>query len=223
MRPDLRVLVVDDDFRVAGLHAKVVDTMAGLTTVGSTRTLAEARKLVAAGPVDLALVDVYLPDGSGLDLVRELRCDAFILGAADDAASVRSGLAAGALHYLIKPFTTTELAHRLAAYCAYRRILAAPTLRQDDVDAALGALRSGRTSTTRPEAVSVTENRIVAVLSTADRPLPADDIAAEVGVSVPTARRYLADLVRAGTVSMHLQYGSTGRPRQLYAAGTVTG
>ena len=92
MRPDLRVLVVDDDFRVAGLHAKVVDTMAGLTTVGSTRTLAEARKLVAAGPVDLALVDVYLPDGSGLDLVRELRCDAFILGAADDAAI---GLARG--------------------------------------------------------------------------------------------------------------------------------
>ena len=54
--------------------------------------------------MDLALVDVYLPDGSGVDFVRELRCDSFILSAATEAETIRAAVAAGALSYLVKPF-----------------------------------------------------------------------------------------------------------------------
>ncbi|AUN39905.1 Transcriptional regulatory protein CitT (plasmid) [Tsukamurella tyrosinosolvens] len=216
MPDDLRILVVDDDFRVAAMHAKIVDAMVGLTTAGSARTLSEARAILERDRVDLALVDVYLPDGSGIDLVREMRCDAFILGAADDAASVRAGLAAGALQYLIKPFATTELARRLGAYTAYRRILGTGEVTQDQVDAAASVLRSERPAPRRDEGGSVTERRIVEALRTADGPMLADDIAGEVGVSPATARRYLAELVRDGTLTMALQYGATGRPRQRY-------
>ncbi|OKH80790.1 response regulator receiver protein [Mycobacterium sp. ST-F2] len=221
MAHDLRVLVVDDDFRVAALHASVVDTMAGLVTVGSARTIAEAEAIVARAdaakaPVDLALVDVYLPDGSGIDLVRRLRCDSFILGAADEAANVRAGFAAGALQYLIKPFPNTELARRLAAYAAYRRILHGSHVTQEQVDSAAAVLRSERPAAKRDDA-SLTERRIVAALREAGEPLLADDIAQRVGIAPATARRYLADLVRAGTLTMALQYGSTGRPRQRYA------
>lgn len=217
MPDDVRILVVDDDFRVAALHAKIVDTMVGLTTVGSARTVAEARAILEREHVDLALVDVYLPDGSGIDLVREMRCDAFILGAADDAVSVRAGLAAGALQYLIKPFPATELARRLGAYTAYRRILDGAEVTQDQVDAAASVLRSERPAPRRDESGSVTERRIVEALRRSGEPMLADDIAADVGVSPATARRYLAELVREGTLTMALQYGATGRPRQRYA------
>lgn len=215
--PNIRVLVVDDDFRIAAMHAKIVDTMAGLETVGSARTLAEARSIADAQSPDLALVDVYLPDGSGIDFVRELQCDAFILGAADDSASVRAGFAAGALHYLIKPFATTELARRLGAYATYRRILDSGEVAQEQVDEAMSALRSERPSTRRDEGGSVTERRIVEALGSASEPMLADEIAGQVGVSSATARRYLAELVRDGTLTMALQYGTTGRPRQRYA------
>ncbi|MET9325638.1 response regulator [Tsukamurella sp. NPDC003166] len=217
MPRDLRILVVDDDFRVAGLHATIVDTMVGLATVGSARTLSEARAILERERIDLALVDVYLPDGSGIDLVREMRCDAFILGAADDAASVRAGFAAGALQYLIKPFPATELARRLGAYTAYRRILTGAEVTQDQVDAAASVLRSDRPAPRRDDGGSVTERRIVEALRAASGPLLADDIAGQVGISPATARRYLADLVRDGTLTMALQYGATGRPRQRYA------
>ncbi|NKY17714.1 response regulator [Tsukamurella spumae] len=217
MPRDLRILVVDEDFRVAALHAKIVDTMVGLTTVGSARTLSEARAILERERIDLALVDVYLPDGSGIDLVREMRCDAFILGAADDAAGVRAGFAAGALQYLIKPFPATELARRLGAYTAYRRILDGPEVTQDQVDAAASVLRSDRPAPRRDDGGSVTERRIVEALRAAEGPLLADDIAGQVGISPATARRYLADLVRDGTLTMALQYGATGRPRQRYA------
>ncbi|NMD55523.1 MULTISPECIES: response regulator [Tsukamurella] len=217
MSDDVRILVVDDDFRVAALHAKIVDTMVGLTTVGSARTVSEARAILERERVDLALVDVYLPDGSGIDLVRELRCDAFILGAADDAASVRAGLAAGALQYLIKPFPATELARRLGAYTAYRRILGSAEVTQEQVDAASSVLRSERPAPRRDDGGSVTERRIVEALRGSGEPMLADDIASDVGVSPATARRYLAELVRDGTLTMALQYGTTGRPRQRYA------
>ncbi|MDF0529642.1 response regulator [Tsukamurella sp. 8F] len=216
MARELSVLVVDDDFRVAALHAGVVDAMSGLTTVATARTLSEARRALAERDIDLALVDVFLPDGSGIDLVREMRCDAFILGAANDSATVRAGLAAGALSYLIKPFTNTELARRLAAYTAYRRITSSAQLTQAEVDTAVSVLRSEAPAAKRDDGGSVTEQRIVATLGDADGPLLADEIAERVGVSAATARRYLADLARSGTLTMELQYGATGRPRQRY-------
>ena len=79
---ELKVLVVDDDFRVANMHAGIVNALPGFTVTTTATTLAAAHK---AEPVDLALVDVYLPDGSGVDFVRELRCDSMVLSAATDA------------------------------------------------------------------------------------------------------------------------------------------
>ena len=134
----LTVLVVDDDFRVANMHAGIVNALPGFAVTATVNTLAGARK---ADAVDLALVDVYLPDGSGIDFVRELNCDSMMLTAATEAATIRAAIAAGALSYLVKPFAPTELAARLAGYARYRRILAAPNLGAGEVDAALDALR----------------------------------------------------------------------------------
>ncbi len=95
---ELTVLVVDDDFRVANMHAGIVNALPGFTVTRTATTLAAARK---ADPVDLALVDVYLPDGSGVDFVRELRCDSMVLSAATDAPTIRAAIAAGALSYIV--------------------------------------------------------------------------------------------------------------------------
>ena len=89
---ELTVLVVDDDFRVANMHAGIVNALPGFSVTTTVTTLAAARKV---GPVDLALVDVYLPDGSGVDFVRELQCDSMVLSAATDAPTIRAAIAAG--------------------------------------------------------------------------------------------------------------------------------
>ena len=87
---DLRVLVVEDDFRVANMHAGIIDALPGFSVSEVVNTLAAARN---AEPVDLALVDVYLPDGSGIDFVRELRCDSIVLSAATEADTIRAAMA----------------------------------------------------------------------------------------------------------------------------------
>ncbi|QNG17668.1 response regulator [Rhodococcus triatomae] len=213
---ELAVLVVDDDFRVAELHAGTASAVIGFRVVATVGTLDAARAAVEEHAVDLALVDVYLPDGSGIDFVRELRCDAFVLGAATEGRAVRDAMAAGALVYLVKPFTNTELARRLGAYAHYRRIVDAAELDQGRIDSAVAALRSAPPREASPQQ-SVTRRKIVDLLARAPEPLSAAEVAAAIGISRATAQRYLAALVAKGRLRMQLRYGSTGRPEQEYA------
>ena len=167
-RPELTVLVVDDDFRVANMHAGIVNALPGFTVTATANTLAAARE---AESVDLALVDVYLPDGSGVDFVRELRCDSIVLSAATEADTIRAAVAAGALSYLVKPFVPADLAARLAGYARYRKILSGPNLGAHDVDAALDALRPKvAAQQSSAAAASPTKQLVLQALRAADRP-----------------------------------------------------
>lgn len=214
--PDLTVLVVDDDFRVAHMHAGIVEAMPGFTVVGTANTLAAARKVA---PVDLALVDVYLPDGSGIDLVRELHGDAMVLSAATEAETVRAAMAAGALSYLVKPFAPTDLAARLSGYARYRRILTGRNLSQEEIDAALDALRPRvAPQQSLSVAASPTKDLVLEALATADAPMSAAEVAAAIGVSRATAQRYLANMATTDEVKVGLRYGTTGRPEQEFTA-----
>ena len=213
---DLKVLVVEDDFRVANMHAAIIDALPGFTVSDTANTLAAARR---AEPVDLALVDVYLPDGSGIDLVRELRCDSIVLSAATEADTIRAAMTAGALSYLVKPFAPTELAARLSGYARYRRILGGNNLGQGDVDAALDALRPRIAAQVSPAvSISPTKDLVLQALASADGPMSAAEVAAEIGVSRATAQRYLAGLATSDEVKVGLRYGSTGRPEQEFVA-----
>ncbi len=209
---DLTVLVVDDDFRVAEMHAGIVEAMAGFTVTCKANTVAAARQ---AGPVDLALVDIYLPDGSGLDLLRELRCEKIVLSAATEAETIRAAISAGALSYLVKPFAPAELAARLAGYARYRRILSGSNLGPGEIDSALDALRPRAAAPLAPAAAaSPTKQLVLQALTKNDAPLSAAEVAAEIGVSRATAQRYLAGLVSTNEVKVGLRYGTTGRPEQ---------
>ena len=211
---ELSVLVVDDDFRVAHLHAGIVNAIPGFTVTATASTLADARKAAAAAAIDLALVDVYLPDGSGLSLIRELHCDTMVLTAAAEADTIRSALSAGALSYLVKPFTHADLAARLAGYARYRRILARPNLGAHDVDAALEALRPRAATPQTAVASSPTKRLVLQALRASPTAMSSGEVATAVGISRATAQRYLATLATTGEVTMRLRYGTTGRPEQ---------
>nr|WP_040806984.1 response regulator [Nocardia concava] len=219
---ELSVLVVDDDFRVANMHAGIVAALPGFAVAATVNSLAGARAAIAGAQVDLALVDVYLPDGSGIELVREVRFDAMMLTAATESETVRAALAAGALGYLVKPFDHAVLAARLAGYARYRRILAAPEVTAGDVDAALAALRpavvAAASAAGAVAAASPTKDLVLQAVQAADAPMSAAQVSAAIGISRATAQRYLATLVGAGDLRMQLRYGSTGRPEQEYSA-----
>ena len=216
LHTDLRVLVVDDDFHVARLHCQAVAETPGFAALPAAGSAKAARAAIAAERPDLVLLDVYLPDTSGLDLLRELDCDVFMLSAASDGATVRRALRRGALSYLIKPFPTERLSELLQAYARYRNVLDETTvLDQETIERALRILHAGDVGA--PRTRSATEQTVLDALAGATEEMSALDVAQRVGVSRATAQRYLAGLAGSGLARVQLQYGVTGRPEHRYS------
>lgn len=210
---DIRVLIIDDDFRVAGVHRDIVTGVRGFAALEPVRTAADALAAVRAEAPDLILADVYLPDGDGIEVVRACGVDAFVLSAATDARTVRRAFRAGALAYLVKPFEARTLADRLDRYARYRNLLSdtAP-LTQKQIDRAATALRGA------PEQASLsrsaTERTILGALT--DGEASASEVADRSGISRATAQRHLTALASRGLVEISLRYGTTGRPEHRF-------
>lgn len=224
-----RVLVVDDDFAVAALHRGFVEFHGGFTVAGVAHDGAEALRLVEETEPDLVLLDVYLPDMSGLEVLQRLRAarperpvDVIAITAARELDTVRSAMAGGVLHYLVKPFTAQVLRERLDDYLRHRAEILRSEARetaldQDQVDRLLAAPRRSRTAATLPKGLSPTTMEAVRdALAEHDGSASAQEIADRVGVSRVSARRYLEHLVTEERARVAPRYGATGRPENRY-------
>jgi response regulator of citrate/malate metabolism len=217
----IRVLVVDDDFMVAKVHRGFVERTGGFEVVGEARTGAEALRMVAELRPDLVLLDIYLPDMSGLDVLQALRedpyeVDVLAVTAARDVETLRTAMRGGVVHYLIKPFGFEALRDRLQRYAAaHGRLSATKEVAQDDVDRLFSTMRTGSVrlpkGLTRETAVLIEE-----VLSGADGDLSAAECAELAGLSRVSARRYLEHFVDTGRAEVTLRYGTAGRPERRY-------
>ncbi|HLI42215.1 MAG TPA: response regulator [Streptosporangiaceae bacterium] len=219
----IRTVVVDDDFRVAAIHAAYVGKVDGFEVIGTAHTAAEAMQLVDRLCPDLLLLDLYLPDEHGLELVARLRrddhppVDVIVITAAKDADSVRAAIQGGALHYLLKPFGFPVLRDKLLSYAQMRaRLGEIRHVDQRNVDRVFGALRA-------PDQLSGAKGRSVhtleaveKLLAQADRDMSAAEVAEQAGMSRATAQRYLSHLHEIGRVDIRLRYGSGGRPEHGY-------
>ncbi|NQX34659.1 response regulator [Herbiconiux sp. VKM Ac-2851] len=213
---ELRVVIVDDDFHVARLHTRIVEATGGYTVVATAGSVTEARTAIEAARPELLLADIYLPDGSGLDLVRGYDLDAIVLSAAVTAAAVRTSFQRGAFAYLVKPFADEALAEVLRGYTRYRNLLdAQPELDQETIDRARRVLH-GSASRDAAARRSPTEQSVLETLAQSPDALSAPVVAAQLGISRATAQRYLSALAHDGQLLVELRYGSTGRPEHRY-------
>jgi two-component system CitB family response regulator len=223
----LRVLVVDDDFAVARIHRGFVEAHPSYTVVGEAHTAQDALDQIESLTPDVVLLDVYLPDFSGLEVLSRLRHDrarsleVIAVTAARDLASVREARANGVRHYLVKPFTANALRERLDEIVNHQRTLrrsGAGALDQRTVDEVITAGTPVR-RTLPPKGLSAaTLDRVGGTLAAARRDLSASEVAELIGMSRVGARRYLEHLVTSGRAVVAPRYGSTGRPEHRYRA-----
>ncbi|MEU6114717.1 response regulator [Streptomyces sp. NPDC047117] len=216
----IRVLVVEDDPVAADAHALYVGRVAGFTVSGTVHTAAAARRHLDHHPVDLLLLDLFLPDGHGLQLVRTLRAaghtaDIFAVTSARDLTVVREGVSLGIVQYVLKPFTFSTLRDRLTRYAVFRAS-AGEAAGQDEVDRAIGALRAPQPATLPKGLTRATLRAVTDALRAAPEGLSAGAAAETVGISRITARRYLEHLATTGRAARSPQYGHVGRPELRY-------
>ncbi len=220
----IRTLVVDDDYRVADLHCAYVERVPGFAVAGRVHTGAAALEAVDSLRPDLLLLDFYLPDLPGLEVLSRLReedhppVDVIAITAARDVESLRGAMRGGVVYYLIKPFRLAMLEAKLLAYAsAHARLSRLGEADQGEVDRIFGTLRVAPRGAALPKGLSdATLELVVQVLRTARSGLAAADVADLAGLSRVTARRYLDHLCSLGSAELTMRYGGPGRPEHRY-------
>lgn len=244
-------LVVDDDREVAGIHTGFLLAHGAFDVVGAAHTGAQALELADRLRPRLVLLDIHLPDMTGIDVLRALRnrpgepLDVIAITAARELETVRAAVAGGVLHYLVKPFNAAVLNERLDSYVAYRQSLASHdadggALDQGRIDQLLRATPSqgpalaalsdavpGATTLVPPKGLSApTLDAVVLDLRAHGGGTSASEVAERLGMARVSARRYLEFLVARKQARIVPQYGSAGRPEKFYVwtdTGTAGG
>nr|WSW66714.1 response regulator [Streptomyces sp. NBC_00995] len=216
----IQVLVVEDDPVAADAHELYVNRVPDFRVAAVAHTRAEAVRALDRVPVDLLLLDLYLPDGHGLQLLRALRAaghgaDVIAVTSARDLAVVREGVSLGVVQYVLKPFTFATLRDRLVRYAEFRAA-AGEASGQDEVDRALATLRTPEPARLPKGLSGPTLEAVTRVLRAAPDGVTAAAAGVELGISRITARRYLEHLVAAGRAVRSPQYGQIGRPELHY-------
>ena len=221
----IRVLIVDDDFMVAKVHAGFIATLDGFEAVGTASTGAQALAEIDRLRPDLVLLDVYLPDMTGLEVLRRLRAggssvDVIVISAARDVDSIRSALHGGVLHYLVKPFDRRTFEARLRDYAALRgEIEELDEAGQRDVDRMFGLSRGpAPTPVQTPKGITPETLELVrqALAAAGSDGLSATECSARTGLARVSARRYLEQLVAGNQADVRQRYGTAGRPERRF-------
>ncbi len=218
-----RVLIVEDDVAIAQLHNKYLDKIEGFEVVGIATSQAEAEMQLDVLKPDLVLLDVYLPDGTGLDIIQRMRgqndsCDVILITAAREVETLQQAMRGGVVDYLLKPVIFPRLEAALSKYRIRQAELGKlADLDQSLVDKMMKANIGDEPKQYRlPKGIdSVTLDKI-RYLFQMPTSLTADEAGEKIGASRTTARRYLEYLISTGELLADLKYGTVGRPERSY-------
>lgn len=148
-----RIVIAEDDRRIAEIQQRFIEKIPGFVVEGIALTLDEARDLTEILQPDLILLDIHFPEGTGLELLQELRgrnqeTDVILVTAAKEASTLQSALRGGVFDYILKPLVFDRLQAALQNYSRHRQQLEALVqqdshLAQQDVDLLLPRNESG--------------------------------------------------------------------------------
>ncbi|KNC89114.1 two-component system response regulator DcuR [Trabulsiella odontotermitis] len=221
------VFIVEDDAMVAELNRCYVAQVPGFQCTGTASTLGEARERIndPTVAIDLILLDVWLRQENGLDLLPVLRAsgrtaDVIMISSASDAPTIQKSLHYGVVDYLIKPFKFPRFEEALTAWKTKEtQFRAQKQYAQADIDRLLhGVAPDAAESHTLPKGLTLPTLRTLCqwIDAHADLEFSTDDLSTAVGISRVSCRKYLIWLAQINVLFTRIQYGTTGRPVYRY-------
>jgi len=214
----IRVLIVEDDLMVAHINKKYTEAVKGFTIIGVAHTGKAALEFLKLNAVDLIILDLYLPQISGMEALDTLRgegydADVIVITAADDSKTVSEVLRRGVIAYIEKPFQFGRYQSVLEAYREFfHKAHQQLHLNQEDIDCRLIAHKTVAPEEMPKNFSSPTLDTLVRYLTRQNQFLSAQEVAFGVEISRGTVRRYLEYLVEQGLVNKVMDYKSVGRP-----------
>lgn len=226
----IKVLIAEDDPRIALLHQSMVEKVDGFEVIAIANTITQLEEYIILMSPELLLLDVYFPDGNGIDFLewmrnRSIATKVILITAAKEMSSLEKSLRYGVFDYLIKPIMFYRFAASLEKFQAYReKVLTQEELSQSKVD----EFFHKTTHTEKPLHVGlpkgvdgITLEKILSALHHHEQFFSASEIANKLGINRTTARRYLEYLVSTSKVEVDSLYGSVGRPERKYRLKTT--
>lgn len=222
---NIKVVIAEDDFRIADIHEKYLMKFKEFEVIGKTLNGEETLRLLHTERPDLLLLDVYLPDMLGAEMLPIIREDfpkmgIIMITAATDKTIIEKALSYGVEHYLIKPVTREHFNEVILEFLKKHSLLVSnQEVNQAYVDLLFGNGKYERTgkSTGLPKGIDeITLGKVKAVLIEKREGLSAEEVSKEIGASRITARRYLEYLASIKEAKTEVVYGIVGRPERKY-------
>ena len=221
----MNVIIVEDDPMVAQLNEQYLSQLEGVSVVGRFNNGLDALEFLKANPVELAIMDVYMPRMNGLELLRAIRgagiqTAVVMITAATEMQVVEEALRLGIEDYIIKPFPFSRLQESVRKIMnRFQLVKCRDTADQAMVDQLLRnsfvaekatpELRKGLNVKTLSSIESL-------IRENPEGPHTCESISAESGLSKVTVRHYLNYLIETGTLRSSIDYETGGRPRVIY-------
>lgn len=224
----IEVLIVEDDPRVAEINRRFLEKMKGFKLVAIAASGEEAKEYLEVMRPQLVLLDVYLPDTLGIDLVWHIRqrykeTDIIMMTAAGETAMVQEALRGGVFDYLVKPIILDRFRQSLDKYKDHVQMIhSTKVMGQEEVDHLIRRGERGDAEGFRamslPKGIDPMTLEKVERIVAADEGsgLTAEQVGKKLGASRTTARRYLEYLVSIERLRADLSYGTIGRPERRY-------
>ena len=221
MKP-IFTLVIEDDERIGAILAELISSTPGYSLLGRAESLAQADLMMRATEPQLLVVDISLPDGSGLEWVNRLRShnrEVFVVmvTASCDVETIQQALNLGVQDYIIKPLRLFRIQQSLDEILTlHRRLCERGLLEQSDLDRLMGKGRiQPREVRDTPKGIdAITLRQVLA--GEPDTAFSTDTVALRLSLSRTTARRYLEFLESEDKLDVDLNYGQRGRPERRY-------
>ena len=218
----IRVIVVEDDPMVAKLNAAYLDSMEGFQVLGTFTNGREALGFLRANTVELAVVDVYMPVCSGVELLRQMRgtgiqTAVIMITAATEMKVVEEALRLGIEDYIIKPFSYDRLRDSVLRFQDKSDLVQQSSrASQAVVDRLLGNQPPEQKAL--PKGLNARTLEMVRTVLDRDRARDhtCESISAATSLSRVTVRHYLNYLIDTGVLTSTIDYETGGRPRVLY-------
>ncbi len=220
----IRMIVVEDDPMVAQLNAAVLNGMEGFEVRGIFSNGLDALEFLKREPVELAVVDVYMPVCGGLELLKRMRAAwlstaVILITAATEMKVVEEALGLGIEDYIIKPFSYDRLRESVLRFRDKTSLVhGSRTADQAVVDRLLGNPPAAGEVRSLPKGLNA--RTLATIRQVLDRDPVGDhtceSIAAASGLSRVTVRHYLNYLLDTQILTSDIDYETGGRPRVLY-------
>lgn len=227
----IKTVIVEDDLMVASINQQFALKTPGVNVIATFHNGKDALAFLNKTKVDLLLLDFYMPEITGLELLAKLRnegndVDVIMITAANDAVHINEALHLGIVDYLVKPFKYERFSEAMDKYMLRKTVMKkGMKFTQKDIDQLIHLQKPSKQSKEMDLQKGLQRQTLEKIRNSLSQHeneyLTSEQIASETELSKVTVRRYMNYLIEQSEITSVVDYSTGGRPSILYKKTTV--